>query len=54
MWQTRQPKQKFKKRPRRICSNMDGPEDCHTEGSKLDTEGEISYDTPLYAESKKK
>ena len=28
------------------CSNMDGPRDCHTERSKSDREGEISY--PLY------
>ena len=26
-----------------ICSNMDGPRDCHTEGSKSDR-GQISYD----------
>ena len=26
-----------------ICSNMDGPRDCHTEWSKSDTEREISY-----------
>ena len=29
-----------------ICSNMDGPRDCHTEWSKSDREGEISYDIP--------
>ena len=28
-----------------IC-NMDGPRDCHTEWSKSDREGEISYDIP--------
>ena len=27
-----------------ICSNMDGPRDCHTEWSKSDREREISYD----------
>ena len=27
-----------------ICSNMDGPRDCHTEWSKSDTERQISYD----------
>ena len=27
-----------------ICSNMDGPRDCHTEWSKADREGQISYD----------
>ena len=26
-----------------ICSKMDGPRDCHTEGSKLDKEGQILY-----------
>ena len=26
-----------------ICSNMDGPRDCHTEWSKSDTERQISY-----------
>ena len=29
-----------------ICSNMDGPRDCHTEWSKSDREGEISDDIP--------
>ena len=29
-----------------ICSNMDGPRDCHTEWSKSDRKGEISYDIP--------
>ena len=28
-----------------ICSNMDGPRDCHTEWSKSDKEGEI-YNIP--------
>ena len=28
-----------------ICSNMDGPRDCQTEGSKSDRERQISYDT---------
>ena len=27
-----------------ICSNMDGPRDCHTEQSKSDAERQISYD----------
>ena len=27
-----------------ICSNMDGPRDCHTEWSKSDRERQISYD----------
>ena len=27
-----------------ICSNMDGPRDCHTEWSKSDKERQISYD----------
>ena len=27
-----------------ICSNMDGPRDCHSEWSKPDTERQISYD----------
>ena len=27
-----------------ICSNMGGPRECHTEWSKSDREGEISYD----------
>ena len=26
-----------------ICSNMDGPRDCHTEWGKLDRERQISY-----------
>ena len=29
-----------------ICSNMDGPRDCHTEWRKSDREGEIFYDIP--------
>ena len=29
-----------------ICSNMNGPRDCHIELSKSDWEGEISYDIP--------
>ena len=27
-----------------ICSNVDGPRDCHTEWSKSETERQISYD----------
>ena len=29
-----------------ICSNMDGPRDCHTEWSKSYREREISHDIP--------
>ena len=29
-----------------ICSNMEGPRDCHAEWSKSDREGKISYDIP--------
>ena len=29
-----------------ICSNMDGPRDCHTKWRKSDREGEILYDIP--------
>ena len=29
-----------------ICSHMSGPRDCHTEWSKSDRGGEISYDNP--------
>ena len=29
-----------------ICNNIDGPRECHTECSKSDREGEISYDIP--------
>ena len=35
-----------------ICISMDGPRDSHTEWSKSDREGQISY--CLYVESKKK
>ena len=27
-----------------ICSNMDGPGDCHTEWGKSDREGQLSHD----------
>ena len=27
-----------------ICSNMDGPRDCHTEWSESDRERHVSYD----------
>ena len=27
-----------------ICSNIDGPRDCHTEWSKSDRERQVSYD----------
>ena len=36
-----------------ICNNMDGPRDCHTEWSKSDTEGQISYDTAYMWDLKK-
>ena len=36
-----------------ICSNMDGPRDCHTEWSNSDTERQISW-YPLYVDSKKR
>ena len=29
-----------------ICSNMNGTRECHTEWSKSNREGEISYDMP--------
>ena len=34
----------IKKEETAICSNMDRPRDCHTEGSKSVTERQISYD----------
>ena len=37
-----------------ICSNMDGPRDCHTEWSKSHREREISYDTAYMRNLKKK
>ena len=37
-----------------ICSNMDGPRDCHTERSKSDTERQISYDIVYMWNLKKK
>ena len=37
-----------------ICSNMDGPRDCHTERSKSDTERQISYDISYMWNLKKK
>ena len=33
-----------------ICSNMDGPRDCHTKWNKSDREGQISWYC-LYVES---
>ena len=33
-----------KERNNDICSNMDGPRDCHTEWRKSDRERQISYD----------
>ena len=35
-----------------ICSNVDGPRNCHTEWSKSDREIQVSYD--LHVESKNK
>ena len=37
-----------------ICSNMDGPRDCHTEWSKSDREGEMLYDIHYMWKFKKK
>ena len=37
-----------------ICSNMDGPRDCHTEWSKSDTEDKSHMILHLHVESKKK
>ena len=37
-----------------ICSNMNGPRDCHTEWSKSDREREISYDIAYMQNLKKK
>ena len=37
-----------------ICSNMEGPRDCHTEWSKSDTERQISYDITYMWNLKKK
>ena len=36
-----------------ICSNMNGPRDCHTEWSKSDREREISYDIAYMWNQKK-
>ena len=36
-----------------ICSNKDGPRDCHTEWSKSDTERQISYDISYILHPKK-
>ena len=36
-----------------ICSNMDGPRDCHTKWSKSDREREMSYDIPYVGNLKK-
>ena len=33
-----------KERSNAICSNIDGPRDCHTEWRKSDRERQISYD----------
>ena len=37
-----------------ICSNMDGPRDCHTEWGKLDRERQISYGIAYMWNLKKK
>ena len=37
-----------------ICSNMDGPKDCHTEWSKSNTERQISYITYMWNLKRKK
>ena len=37
-----------------ICSNMDGPRDCHTEWSKSDRERQTSYDIAYMWNLKKK
>ena len=37
-----------------ICSNIDGPRDCHTEWSKSDTERQVSYDIAYMWNLKKK
>ena len=37
-----------------ICSNMDGPRDCHTEWSKSDRERQISYNSAYRWNLKKK
>ena len=36
----------YKEWNKAICNNMDGPRECHTEWSKSDRDGEISYDIP--------
>ena len=36
-----------------ICSDMDGPRDCHNEWSKLDRERQISYDITYMLNLKK-
>ena len=37
-----------------ICSNMNGPRDCHTEWSKSDRERQISYNSTYMWNLKKK
>ena len=37
-----------------ICSNMDGPGDCHSKWSKSDRERQISYDIKKYMWNTKK
>ena len=36
-----------------ICSNMDGPRDCHTEWNKSDRERQIAYDIAYMRNLKK-
>ena len=43
-----------KKRNWVMCSEVDGPTDCHTEWSKSDTEKPVSYDTAYMWNLKKK
>ena len=44
----------IKKNKNAICSNMDGPRDCHTEQSKSDRERQNITWYHFYMESKKK
>ena len=46
-------KKAIKKNEMTICSNMDGPRDCHTEWSKSDRERQISYDIAYMRNLKK-
>ena len=44
----------IKKNEFAICSNMDGPRDCHTQWSKSGRDSEVSYDTSYTQNLKKK